>query len=86
MILRARARYEVGQTVLHFDKLTAEEREYITEHPFEYYYPNEHSGKTELWTLRRNSVIAKKIQARQDGYYVTVELDVNCLSTSKRKL
>lgn len=84
-LIKAKAKFEVGETILHLSKLTKDELDYISDgKPFEYWYPFEHVGKLMEGNIRRNSVIAKSIEKKSDGYYVSVELDVNCLSTSKK--
>lgn len=84
-LIKVKAKYEVGNTVLHIPKLTKEELDsMINEVPFEYWYPHEHTGQLLEGSIRRNAVRAKAIEKKSDGYYVSVELDVNCLSTSRR--
>jgi hypothetical protein len=86
-LIKAKAKFEVGPTILHVPKLTREELDHITEgKPFEYWYPHEHVGKLMEGNLRRNSVIGKSVEKKSDGYYISVEVDVQCLSTSRKRL
>lgn len=86
MLLRARTKFEVGKTVLHFTRLSREELDWITGgNLFEYTWKTEDSGefdgKLAEGYIKRNLVRATEVQKKPNGYYVSVDLDVNCLST-----
>lgn len=87
MLLKAKTKLEVGKTVLFFEKLSKTELEFIQENPFQYYYPHEHDGNFKAFgQMRRNKVKATEILIKPDGYYVTVDLDINDLSTTNRRV
>ena len=91
MELRAKAKYEIGDTLLIFRHLSKEQLDYISTQPFEYSCPQENDGVFPgFGRIRRNLVKAKSIKRVGEDhnaeYHVTVDLDLNCLSTSRRHL
>jgi hypothetical protein len=85
MILRAKAKYEIGQTVLFFPRLRRDEFEWISNgNLFEYWWKTDDSGefdgKLMEGFIKRNKVRATEIHKKGDGYYVYTDLDVNCLT------
>lgn len=85
MLLRAKSKYEVGDTILYFPRLSREEYEWVSNgNLFEYWWKTEESGEFNgnlaEGYIKRNKVKASLINKKPDGYYITVELDVNCLT------
>lgn len=85
MVIRAKAKYEIGKTILHFPKLSREEYAHVSEGKlFEYFWKTELSGefngRLAEGYIQRNFVYAKEITVKHDGYYVSIGLDVNCLT------
>jgi hypothetical protein len=85
MVLRAKSKYEVGNTILYFPRLSREEFEWVSGgNLFEYFWKTEESGefdgKLKEGYIKRNKVFATEIHKKGDGYYITVDLDINCLT------